>query len=532
MKNVGVDWFSLDPDEIKRYAGTARGIFTVPGMKIGGSPASGAYRVTVHRSHLPLLPGALPKTLPGNKHVLPKASRGWLRPFQLEAVEWLRQRGGAILALDLGGGKTATATAAADLPVVIGVPVSVIDVWRTECARLGWSYLVCRDVQELKDALKVDACEAYILPYSQADKLAGYFTPYRVGTLILDEAHIMTNKYVTWSQAFRGLPRDRTLLLTATPMRNRLVSLWGLLDVANPGAYGGKNSFRERYCGGIPGAYGGMVDTEATNQMELAQRLTESVYKLTREDMRIALPDHVRKVHEARVFSPFPSLDEILKGISAPTGAHLIILGEMRQHLSKEKVLNLDLRNTLDSGYRVVFWVWYKETAKILERRLNELGIPTDVMLGDAPTKKRTTILKEWGRPPRAQGDERALIASIAAAGTGISLSNARLAVFIDLDWTPLNIIQAEKRHDRFGNYWPSIETWYEIVPGTVDELMVEALIEKQRDSETSLGRDGTLNQMIQLLGEGAEPQTGQEIICSMAERMLKNEKSTKEIWK
>ena len=123
------------------------------------------------------------------------------------------------MALDLGGGKTAVATAASDLPIVVGVPVSVIDVWRTECRRLGWTFHVCKDAEDLKTALRLGKTDCYILPYSMADRLAGYFTQHRMGTVLCDEAHTVANKYVTWSQAFRGIPRERTYLTTATPMR-------------------------------------------------------------------------------------------------------------------------------------------------------------------------------------------------------------------------------------------------------------------------------------------------------------------------
>lgn len=520
MKIVGTDWFSLDPEEIEKYYRTAGGVFFSPGVK----NYSSGKRVTIHRSHLPIV-GENSASVQSPESTIPeKEPPQDLRLFQQEAAQWIAQRGGSILALDLGGGKTRTSTACAELPVVVGTPVSVIDVWRAECERKGWTHLVCHDRDELKTALSASKYDCYILPYSRAEALAGYFTRFRMGTLLLDEAHMLVNKYVTWSQAFRGLPRDKTILLTATPMRNRLVSLWGLLDTACPGGYGTRNQFRAHYCGAHPSPYGGMVDTSPTHIEELARRLTETIYKRTRAQMQIPGPEHHRTVRETRVERKFPSLLEILQGIAAPTGAHLTILGEMRQHISIEKAKVLDLKEAISHGYRVVFWVWFKETARILAGRLKALGVPVDVLMGDAPTRKRSTILAEWGRVPRAIGDERALVASIAAASTGIALANARLAVFVDLDWAPLNVLQAEKRHDRFGNHWGQVDTWYEVVPGTIDEIMIRALIEKQYDSEVALGVDGTLDQMIELLQESEEPKSEQEIICAMASRMLKTE--------
>jgi SNF2 family DNA or RNA helicase len=521
MKRIGKDWWSLDADEIKRYLGTARGVSSVPGMKILGSPASGSCRVDVHRSHLPLLPGLSPDALPGDNHEIPEASRGWLRPFQLEAVRWIRERSGCILALDLGGGKTAVATAAADLPVVVGVPVSVIDVWRTECERLGWTYHLCQDVEPFKEALKAGKTDCFIMPYSRADKLAGYFTVHKMGTVIADEAHVLTSKYVSWSQAFRGVPRERTILLTATPMRNRLSSLWGLLDTACPGAFGGRNSFRLHYCGAQRNPYGGVIDGPRTNTEELAGRLTEVVFKLTRAQMGVALPGHERKIIHTLITGAFPSLEELLQGVKTPTGAHLTIINDLRQHLSIRKAEIIPVEQYMSNHCRVIWWIWYKATARILVERLTRAGYNVDVMTGDSPTKKRSKILTEWSNPNHVN-KPRALVASVAAASTGISLANAHAAVFIDLDWTPLNLIQAEKRHHRFGSFLPKLYTYYIQAKGTIDDHMARALIEKQVDSEVSLGEDGSLAQMRALLNESDEVFSEQEIVYNLAQRMLR----------
>lgn len=525
MKQLGTDWFSLDAEEIKSYAATARGVgvFSSPGVRcLMGASKDPPKVVDIHRSHIPLLPG-LSSPIPEDRHELPAASKDWLRPFQLEAVDWLRARGGGLLALDLGGGKTATATAAADLPVCVCVPLTVVDVWRFECRRLGWTHHLVDDVEEFKTALKAGQTDCFILPYSRTDKAGGYFTKYRLGTLIADEAHVLTKKYVSWTQAFRGIPRDRTILLTATPMRNRLSSLWGLLDATSQGSFGWHGAFRERYCGAHKGPYGGWVDTGRTNLDELAERLTEMIYKRTRAQMGVPLPEHVRHVDSVTLERAFPTLGEILKGNIAPLGAHLTILSQLRQHLSTEIAKTIEPIDYIRRYSRVVFWTWFKETAAILAERIRSdartaTGCPVDVITGESPTKSRTKILEEWGDPANVD-KPRALIASISAAGAGIALSNARAAVFVDLDWTPLNIVQAEKRHHRFGSHLSSLDTHYLVAPGTIQDDMAMALFDKQMDAEAVFGEDGTVAQMRSLLDEEVEL-SETEVIEQLANRL------------
>jgi hypothetical protein len=151
--------------------------------------------------------------------------------------------------------------------------------------------------------------------------------------------------------------------------------------------------------------------------------------------------------------------------------------------------------------------VWHHEVAKKLEawisvnKMIGKLqNVPVDMLLGDTHSRKRAEIVNEW-----RTGDfnkPRVLIASIGAAATAISLTTARAAVFVELDWTPMNLIQAEKRHYRFGNVFPDVATYYMVSQVGVDRQMMRALLEKAAASETALGQDGSLEQMRALLDE------------------------------
>jgi hypothetical protein len=153
----------------------------------------------------------------------------------------------------------------------------------------------------------------------------------------------------------------------------------------------------------------------------------------------------------------------------------------------------------VDTHQRVILWVWHHEVAAIL-KEWGRPGVPVDVLLGDTHNRKRTEIVNEWRAGDHAK--PRVLIASIGAAATAIALTTARLAVFVELDWTPMNLIQAEKRHYRFGNVFKDIQTSYIVSQVGVDRQMMKALLEKANASETVLGEDGSLAQMRGLLAE------------------------------
>lgn len=467
--------------------------------------------IHVHRTHLPLLPGQHSQG-PVVQHAqgLPASLRAWLRPYQLDAVNFIKSRAGVILADDLGLGKSAIASASCgEAYTVVVCPSSAICVWEAESRRMGWTYRVLNKRAkriELRAGDHNDV-QVLIISYNLLPALAGSMvlgSEWQTHTLIADEAHQLTNKKTTWASMFRMIHRERTILLTATPMRNRLRSLWGLLDCAVPHAFGKEYDFRRRYCGARQGAYG-LEDREPSNQAELALRLTECVIKRTRAQVNIPLPAHTRSVMECEVTGHElrAALDALSEAGNTQRQADALrCLGAMRLAIgrAKARLVVSQVHELVEEHGRVILWVWHHEVAAILQKRLVGSEVPVDVLLGDTHTKKRAEIVEEWrnGDPSKP----RVLIASIGAAATAISLTTAKVAVFVELDWTPMNLIQAEKRHYRFGNVFKDIATIYVVSQVGSDRQMLQALLEKAEASEVALGADGSLEQMRILLGE------------------------------
>jgi adenine-specific DNA-methyltransferase len=69
--------------------------------------------------------------------------------------------------------------------------------------------------------------------------------------VVIDEAHRMRNVYRPASKIARAIAdaiQDRqTLMLTATPLQNSLMELYGLVSVIDPHVFGDERSFRERF---------------------------------------------------------------------------------------------------------------------------------------------------------------------------------------------------------------------------------------------------------------------------------------------
>jgi uncharacterized protein (DUF3820 family) len=74
----------------------------------------------------------------------------------------------------------------------------------------------------------------------------------------------------------------------------------------------------------------------------------------------------------------------------------------------------------------------------------------------------------------------RLFVGSLRASGLGISLTAASHVVFVEMDWSPSIVQQAEDRCHRVGQT-ASVLVQYLFFEGTIDEHLSQLLVEKQR---------------------------------------------------
>src|SRR4029077_2407382 len=97
-----------------------------------------------------------------------------------------------------------------------------------------------------------------------------------IGTLVLDEAHMLTNRNSRRSRAavFLASRAERVICATGTPIWNMPPDLWHVLGLVAPGAFGDYYSFGNRYGKPEVTEYGTRF-TGISNEDELSLRLSE-----------------------------------------------------------------------------------------------------------------------------------------------------------------------------------------------------------------------------------------------------------------
>lgn len=190
-----------------------------------------------------------------------------LNPHQVEAALFAFKSplsNGAILADEVGLGKTIEAGlvlsqkwAEGKKRMLIVVPASLRKQWSQELAEKFFLPSQILEAKSFNAAIKAgnlnpfEANEILICSYPFAARHAEKLMLVRWDLVVLDEAHRLRNVYKTQNKTARALRTALTnvpkVLLTATPLQNSLMELYGLVSFIDEFAFGDEKSFRSQY---------------------------------------------------------------------------------------------------------------------------------------------------------------------------------------------------------------------------------------------------------------------------------------------
>ncbi|RVU81582.1 DEAD/DEAH box helicase [Leucothrix sargassi] len=190
-----------------------------------------------------------------------------LNPHQVEAALFAFKSplsNGAILADEVGLGKTIEAGlvlsqkwAEQKRRILIIVPASLRKQWQQELADKFYLPSHILEAKTFKDAIKAGSLnpfehnEILICSYPFAARQADNLMLVQWDLVVLDEAHRMRNVYKKQNKTARALRTALVnapkVLLTATPLQNSLMELYGLVSFIDEYAFGDEKSFRNQY---------------------------------------------------------------------------------------------------------------------------------------------------------------------------------------------------------------------------------------------------------------------------------------------
>ena len=414
---------------------------------------------------------------------LPPNLRATLRPYQVEAVRWLRflkhSQLGAVLADDMGLGKTLQTLCAIDSGTLVVCPKSVLFNWEREISRFrpGLTTCVYHGPGRRLDPRADITLTSYALLRLDGETLSERHWD----SVVLDEAQAIKNPRSRTAQAAFGLRADFRLALSGTPIENRLDELWSIFRFTHPGLLGPRSSFDERFADPIAAGKG-----EALERLRelikpfLLRRLKKVVARdlppLSEAILPIELDETERQVYDSVLAATKREVVESLKRGGSVLGALEALLrlrqaachtgllpGQQAESSSKVEALVEALCDATADGHKaLVFSQW----TSFLDRIEPHLGRENIAFVRlDGKTRDRAQVVEAFQR----EGGPPVLLASLKAGGTGLNLTAADHVFLMDPWYNPATEAQAADRAHRIGQHKP-VMVYKLVARGTVEE--------------------------------------------------------------
>ncbi len=438
-----------------------------------------------------------------------------LFPYQKAGIEYAVQNRSVLIGDEMGLGKTVQAIAVINVEkpktVLIVCPATLKINWQKECNR--WLVDPYR-IHILRSGDTFPALpEIVIMNYDIAAKYADEIRSVKWDLLICDEAHYMKNPKAARTKALLGegkkvrpLDAEKRIFLTGTPITNRPVELWPLVNYLFPAQFSNFFSFVKRYCDAVSNRYGWDF-SGASNLDELQQTLRSAgMIRRMKAQVLTELPAKIRQV----ISLPSDSVSRLVKKenehgdalekrvkaikaeakrskASGDKEAYAAAVGQLRQaysvafeemaairrELAQAKIPFVieHITDIVESNGKVVVMAHHREVVDALQ---NHFGLSAVKLYGGMSDVEKESSVTRFQNDPTC----KIFVGSIRAAGVGITLTAAAKVVFAELDWTPANMMQAEDRCHRIGQT-ESVLVQHLVFDGSLDARMAEILVEK-----------------------------------------------------
>lgn len=434
-----------------------------------------------------------------------------LRDYQTVGVEFLMQHLGALLADDMGIGKTVQAIIAINalgaIKVLIICPASVKINWKRELEK--WLTLSAR-IGVAAGSVWPEDVDIVICNYDIIGRFEDKVKGFEWDVVILDEAQYVKNPKAKRTRAILGgAKRSDTetqvtiehqepiraryrWALTGTPIENRIIEIFPVLRYLSPYAFPNKRRFEQRYCA-LQLIHGRWDNKGASNIEELQMRLRSSVMLRRRKgDVLTELPPKAIQVIELQPDTATAKLlkreheltadaKKSFKRLAYEDGFGDSPVATIRREigLRKTKAVIAHLHDCIESQGKVICFVVHKAVAAAIKEAFGGRAV---VLTGDTSQKDRQAAIDRFQSDPGVD----LFIGNVRAAGVGITLTASSHVVFAEMSWNPAENVQAEDRAHRIGQTG-SVLVQYLVWHGSIDAYIAQSNAQKMDTVDSAL---------------------------------------------
>ena len=442
---------------------------------------------------------------------VPPTLQAKLRPYQQRGYSWLtrnlRTMMGSIIADDMGLGKTLQVIAAIeklrydgeldDKQVLIVVPTSLLVNWGRELSKFApqITYNLYYTQKNLENHTHV-IITTYGVLRTELKKLKQL----KLRLIVIDEAQAIKNNKSQVFKAVRAINADSMIAISGTPVENRLMEYWSIMDFANPGLLGTTDNFKKEFATPIEKNR----DISAVNSFKrvtapfIMRRLktdksviddlpekisTDKFCTLTLQQVALyqekvdnsmfLMKNADPKIRSSVVLNLIQSLKQIC---NAPAQFSKEDRYQDAKYAGKMEVLFDLLDEMKENRKKTLIFTQFKSMGDLLQKWINDkTGFKPQFLHGGVPSAQRAKMVDRF----QNRKDEQCLILSLKAAGTGLNLTAASSVIHYDLWWNPAVEAQATDRAYRIGQK-NNVQVYRFICANTFEEKINEIINSKK----------------------------------------------------
>jgi SNF2 family DNA or RNA helicase len=422
-----------------------------------------------------------------------------LYAFQKRGVLFAALRERTILADDMGLGKTAQAIGAACLlaerrglrGALVVCPASVKYQWESEVRRFSdKSAVVIEGARRARARLYDSDAFFKIVNYEAVVRDKHLLADREFDLVVLDEAQRIKNWKTKTAQVVKRLRRRYALVLTGTPLENRLEELFSIVQFLDNRLLGPMWEFEQRY-----------LKRDGKGQLtgyrkldEIRERLAPILLRRRKEEVMRELPgrveNHLYVGMTPQQLDPHEGYRQTIgrilrKKVLTEVDYQRImiclncmrmlcdstwVLDQETQFSTKLEELRQLLPELVEGGRKALVFSCWERMTQLASREMDRLGIRHVRFHGGLTPRERQAAVSEFMNEPACL-----VFLSTDAGGVGLNLQAASAVLNLDLPWNPAVLEQRIGRAHRIGQK-RTVNVVNLIAKGAIEERIFELM--------------------------------------------------------
>jgi SNF2 family DNA or RNA helicase len=442
-----------------------------------------------------------------------------LLPYQMDGIAFVVGAGRAVLADEMGLGKTIQAIGAAELfareanieRVLVVCPASLKSQWKREIESFSGrsTQIVSGPIDERDAQFKGDAFFT-ICNYEQVlrDYLSIADTPWDL--IILDEGQRIKNWEAKTSRTIKSLKSRFALVLSGTPLENRLDDLYSVVQFVDDRRLG--PGFRFFHHHTLLDEKGKLLGYR--NLDELRENLRPVLLRRTRDSVRLELPERTEQIVRVAPSKEQKELHDtwlqtvaeivskkfltemdlmrlrmaLLMCRMAADGTYLVDKKTPNHSTKLERLVEIFEEFADAPDRKAVLFSEWTTMLDLIEPSLKKLGLRFVRLDGSVPQKDRAALVHEFQTDPACR-----LFLTTNAGSTGLNLQAANTVINVDLPWNPAILEQRIARAHRMGQKNP-VHVYKLVTEKTLEESLLATLLVKKDLALAALDAESTVD--------------------------------------